>query len=62
MPKLELLRIHGWGALQELSGLRYLVNLKEIRLSGYSHFKDSVQAEQLPNNNVRILREDRNHK
>ena len=31
-PKLELLRIEGWWGLQELSGLRYLANLNEIRL------------------------------
>jgi hypothetical protein len=67
MPKLELLRIYGWKELQELSGLRNLANLKEIRLKGFGRceqFKDNVQ-EQLqaavagnPNSNVRILRED----
>jgi hypothetical protein len=67
MPKLELLRIYGWKELQELSGLRNLANLKEIKLKGFGRceqFKDNVQ-EQLqaavtgnPNSNVRILRED----
>ena len=65
-PKLELLRIEGWWGLQKLSGLRYLANLKEIRLKSFAdcvQFEDNVQ-EQLqvavagnPNSNDRFLRE-----
>lgn len=65
MPKLELLRIRRWGALQELSGLKNLANLKEIRLKGFDkQFKDNVEKQLQvpvagnPNNNVRILLDD----
>jgi hypothetical protein len=58
MSKLELLRIWGWKDLQELSGLRYLTKLKEIRLEDLGPCKDNVQ-EQLaehPNSNVVVIR------
>ncbi|CAO2175556.1 unnamed protein product [Urochloa humidicola] len=48
MPKLELLRIVGWWDLQELSGLKWLAKLKEIRLinlRGCREFKDNIQKQ-----------------
>ncbi|OEL15832.1 hypothetical protein BAE44_0023149, partial [Dichanthelium oligosanthes] len=60
MPKLELLRIDGWSDLQELSGLKYLTKLKEIRLNLFysEKFNDNVQDQlaEHPNSNVSVMR------
>lgn len=54
MSKLELLRIVGWSDQQELSGLRYLTKLKELRLGDLGSCLD--QLAEHPNNNVIVMR------
>ncbi|CAL5012126.1 unnamed protein product [Urochloa decumbens] len=60
VSKLEVLRIVGWRDLKELSGLRYLTELKEIQLDlrrFSDKFKDNVQEQLVGHpNNVRVLR------